>query len=84
MFLSQHIIRNSGESRYAAKYPSHDITSGEEADKERFIRGVIDTALEIKFLCSFEHPNIVKMRGQSSGGLTGFAQTSGFFLVIGP
>ena len=42
-----------------------------------------DLALEAEFLASLVHPNIIKLRGISHGGATGFHNgPSGYFLVI--
>lgn len=47
-------------SRYAIKRLKHDL------DPVKRARGAIDLAIEIKYMQTFWHPNIVKMRGVSN------------------
>ena len=47
-------------------------------DPERFVGGVIDLAVESRFLAVIRHPNIIKMRAMSDGN----PYDQGFFLVL--
>lgn len=62
-------LRN-GKPRYAIKKLMSNTTklsgSHRKEDREKFIAGVIDLALEVKFLSTLQHPNIIRMRGMSS------------------
>lgn len=73
-FIAEHCLRNGGDSRYAVKYLSSEVVS----DTARFIQGMMDMAIEKRFLSAIEHPNIVKMRSMS----TVDAYDSGFFIVM--
>jgi serine/threonine protein kinase len=47
--------------------------------------GAKDLVMESHFLSSLDHPNIIKLRGMSSAGVAGYAETGradGFFLVF--
>ena len=57
-FIADHCIRNGGDARYALKILSPQVV----ADTAMFIQGVIDMAVETRFLSDFQHPNIIKMR----------------------
>jgi len=57
------LVRRNGDARYAVKRLHRDLTDLERA------RGMIDMAIEAKYLSVIWHPNIVKMRGMSSGDL---------------
>jgi hypothetical protein len=58
-FMQQHVHRN-GEARYAIKKLRKDL-----GDLER-TRGMIDLAIEAKYLTALWHPNIIKMRAMAS------------------
>jgi hypothetical protein len=51
-------IRNGGDSRYAVKILSPEVIN----DPARYLQGIIDMAVETRFLSDIEHPNIIKMR----------------------
>lgn len=57
-FIAEHCIRNGGDARYAIKVLSPDVV----AEPARFIQGIIDTAIETRFLSAIEHPNVIKLR----------------------
>jgi len=73
-FMSRRCLRQGKHARYAIK------TLGEEClrDPERFVGGVIDLAVESRFLAVIRHPNIIKMRGMSDGN----PYDIGFYLVL--
>jgi serine/threonine protein kinase len=73
-FIAEHCIRNGGDARYAVKQLSKDILE----DPKKYLRGVIDMAIETRILCSLEHPNIVKLR--SLGKSTPFHED--YFIVM--
>ncbi|KAL7567965.1 hypothetical protein ACA910_019674 [Epithemia clementina (nom. ined.)] len=58
--MAEHVRRN-GEARYAVKRLHRDLSDLERA------RGMIDLAIEAKYLSVVWHPNIIKMRGIASG-----------------
>jgi len=60
--MHQHVRRKS-DARYAIKRLQRDLT-----DLER-TRGMIDLAMEAKYLSVIWHPNIVKMRGIAAGDM---------------
>lgn len=57
-FIAEHCIRNGGDARYAVKVLSPEVI----ADPARYLQGIIDMAVETRFLSYVEHPNIIKMR----------------------
>ena len=73
-YMATRYLRHGKDARYAVKILSDDIKD----DSQRFIAGVVDLAMEAKFLAFIRHPNIVKMRGMAN--LTPFEP--GFFIVL--
>lgn len=61
MFIAQHCLRNNSDARYAVKLLSPEVV----ANKGMFIQGMIDMALETRFMSDIEHPNIVKIRAMA-------------------
>mmetsp|Transcript_29977 Transcript_29977/g.69905 ORF Transcript_29977/g.69905 Transcript_29977/m.69905 type:complete len:490 (-) Transcript_29977:131-1600(-) len=61
-FIAQHCIRKGGDARYAIKHLKPDVMN----DTGLFLQGVIDLAVEARFLSDIEHPNIIKLRGLSN------------------
>jgi len=61
-FIADHCIRNGGDARYAVKVLSQDVIEGDPA---HYLQGVIDMAIETRFLSNIEHPNIIKMRAMA-------------------
>lgn len=68
-FLSKSVLRK-GKPRYAIKTLMNTTTklsgSPRQEDREKFVAGVIDLALEVKFLSTLDHPNIIRLRGMSA------------------
>lgn len=63
-YISDNFIRGSdGQHRYALK----KLTPGlyEKGDPQHFVCGVIDLAMEVKFLSVLRHPHIIKMRAMA-------------------
>lgn len=76
-FMSTNYLRKKNgrnDTRYAIKTLSESLL----ADPERFVAGVIDLAIETKFLTVIRHPNIIKMRAVST--TSPFAL--GYFIVL--
>merc|ERR1712151_724505 len=69
-----------GDARYAIKFLKGDIMSKQFS----YQRGAIDIAREGAMLSSLSHPNIVRLRGLSSDGPTGFQckMTGNYFLIL--
>jgi len=61
-FVAKNYLRKGKDARYAIKEMSPDILR----DPERFVAGMIDLAIEAKFLAVLRHPNIIKMRATAS------------------
>lgn len=61
-FMAQYYIRKGKDYRYAIKKLKPDVTS----DAQTFINGVVDLAIEARFLSVIRHPNIIKMRAVCS------------------
>lgn len=68
-FIATTVMRN-GHARYAMKKLSRKTSkkaaSHRPYDREMFVAGVVDLAMEAKFLASLQHPHIIKVRGVSS------------------
>lgn len=73
-FMDRRCLRKGKHSRYAIKTLSDEVLN----DPDRFVGGVIDLAVESRFLAVVRHPNIVKMRGMS----TGSPCDRGFFVIL--
>lgn len=71
-FLANHARRDNGDCRYAIKQLSPEVV----ADDGRYIQGLLDLALESRFLSDLEHPNICKLRGM------GATLDETFFLIL--
>lgn len=72
--MSRRCLRQGKHARYAIKTLSDECLN----DPERFVGGVIDLAVESRFLSVIRHPNIIKMRGVSTGN----QYDIGFFVVL--
>jgi hypothetical protein len=72
-FMARRCLRQGKHARYAIKMLSDDCLE----DPERFVGGVIDLAVESRFLAVIKHPNIIKMRGVSVG-----PYDRGFFVIL--
>eukprot|EP00543_Licmophora_paradoxa_P018116 CAMPEP_0202477130 /NCGR_PEP_ID=MMETSP1360-20130828/93784_1 /ASSEMBLY_ACC=CAM_ASM_000848 /TAXON_ID=515479 /ORGANISM="Licmophora paradoxa, Strain CCMP2313" /LENGTH=320 /DNA_ID=CAMNT_0049104365 /DNA_START=36 /DNA_END=995 /DNA_ORIENTATION=+ len=62
-FMASHCIRNGEDARYALKILKDDVVK----DAHTFVNGVVDLAIEARFLAVVRHPNIIKMRAVSDG-----------------
>mmetsp|Transcript_18624 Transcript_18624/g.23117 ORF Transcript_18624/g.23117 Transcript_18624/m.23117 type:complete len:394 (-) Transcript_18624:143-1324(-) len=60
--MQSRCIRN-GDARYAIKKLSDEVVNG--SDPDLFVKGVIDLAVEVKYLAVIEHPHIIKMRAMA-------------------
>jgi len=59
LFIAKHCLRNKNQdARYAIKKLSSDVVS----EPERFVQGLIDVAIETRFLGHLSHPNIIRLR----------------------
>ena len=61
MFIAQHCLRNNSDARYALKILSPEVVR----DQGMFIQGMMDMAMETRFMSDIEHPNIVKIRAMA-------------------
>eukprot|EP00978_Attheya_sp_CCMP212_P047104 scaffold421227_cov54-Attheya_sp.AAC.1 len=83
-FVATHLRRGAGDhendARYAIKFLSHEVMK----DSEMYQVGASDLAREARFLASFEHPSIVKIRAISSEGEEGFRRKDlgGYFIIM--
>jgi serine/threonine protein kinase len=75
-FIAQHALRDNGDARYAVKMLSPEIV----ADPGLFIQGMMDMALETRFMSDILHPNIVKVRAMARCGP--FGSSGDYFLVM--
>lgn len=73
-FMARRCLRQGKHARYAIKTLSDECLN----DPERFVGGVIDLAVESRFLSVIRHPNIIKMRGTSDGN----PYDRGFYVVL--
>lgn len=62
-FMQRHYLRKGKDTRYAIKRLKSDV----EDDAHLFINGIVDLAIEAKFLAVIRHPNIIKMRALACG-----------------
>lgn len=59
-FIARYCLRGkNGEARYAIKMLSKETV---RADEAFYLTGMMDIAIEVRFLSDIEHPNIVKLR----------------------
>ena len=83
--MSKNIWRGKS-ARYAIKRIKEDLLNKEdflhieheEIRKELFVEATLDLALEVRYLSTLSHPNIIKMRGLSSG----HAFSGKYFIVL--
>ncbi|KAL7507423.1 hypothetical protein ACHAXN_004595 [Cyclotella atomus] len=73
-FMNRRCLRKGKFARYAIKTLSEECLN----DPERYVGGVIDLAVESRFLSVIRHPNIIKMRAISDGNM----YDRGFFVVL--
>jgi hypothetical protein len=76
-FMEKFCLRGSHKDcRYAIKA----VQSSCDSDVQRYINGVVDLAVEARFLSVICHPNIIKMRAMSDA--SPFSATQPFFLIL--
>jgi hypothetical protein len=73
-FMETHCVRQGKDCRYAIKR----LQEASAKDTQTFINGVVDLALEARFLSVIRHPNIIKMRGMGMDSPFDFK----FFVVL--
>lgn len=73
-FIASKYLRKGKDARYAIKKLSSDVLS----DPNRFVAGVIDLAIESRFLAVIKHPNIIKMRATANAD----PYNHGYFVVL--
>lgn len=73
-FIAANFDRD-GQSRYAIKRLSLSLIT---KSKNRFLAGVVDLAMESKYLSVIQHPHIIKLRGMS----TAHPCSDTFFVVL--
>ena len=73
-FMSTHFLRD-GHARYAIKRLSRGLMKTSE---DLFLAGIVDLAMEAKYLAVIQHPHIIKMRATSCT----HPCSDSFFLVL--
>ena len=74
VFVSQHCLRD-GQCRYAIKQISENLIT---KSRSRFVAGVVDLAMEARYLSIIQHPHIIRLRGVSAS----HPCSDTFFLVL--
>jgi serine/threonine protein kinase len=74
-FLARQVWTKKG-GKFVIKQVNSDLIL---TDKVTFLKGVIDIAMEAKFLACLNHPNIIELRGESSR--TPF-ETTEYFMIL--
>jgi serine/threonine protein kinase len=72
---------NNIDRQYVLKHLNPKLAS----TPRKLVVGAKDLVMEAHFLASFNHKNIIQLRGWTSAGIAGFAETGradGFFLVL--
>jgi serine/threonine protein kinase len=76
-FMETHCLRGRDKDcRYAMKILLPSCSDSEQT----FINGVVDLAIEARFLSVIRHPSIIKMRAMAEGNP--FSTTQSFFVVL--
>mmetsp|Transcript_26452 Transcript_26452/g.38330 ORF Transcript_26452/g.38330 Transcript_26452/m.38330 type:complete len:432 (+) Transcript_26452:150-1445(+) len=72
--------KRTPDTQYAVKFLSLATMSNPSS----FAIGAADLVIEGHFLASFDHPNIIKLRGVSSSGIEGLSEGrgGGYFLIL--
>ena len=73
-FMEKFCIRKGKDTRYAIKR----LQDSSFKDAQVFVNGVVDLAIEARFLSVIRHPNIIKMRAMRCGS----PFTDGHFFVV--
>lgn len=72
-FIANHCMRG-GEARYAVK----KLHSSYDTDPRQHFNGIVDLAVEARFLAFVRHPNIIRLRAMSLGD----PYKPGFFILM--
>ena len=76
-FMEAHCLRGTQKDcRYAIK----TLLPSCQNDEQTFINGVVDLAVEARFLAVIRHPNIIKMRAMAA--TSPFSTAQPFFVVL--
>ena len=75
-FMASHCIRSGRDYRYALKI----LQESSYKDPHTFVSGVVDLAIESRFLSVVRHPNIIKMRAMAD--MEDAFASSKFFVVL--
>lgn len=75
-FMARHCIRAGKDCRYAIKI----LQDSCRKDPQIFVSGVVDLAIEARFLSVVRHPNIIKMRAMANSADP--FQSARFFVVL--
>ena len=76
-FMERYCLRgNKKDCRYAVKRLQASVSE----NGQTFVNGVVDLAIEARFLAVIRHPNIIKMRAMAA--TDPFAPEDSFFLVL--
>jgi len=73
-FMEKYCIRKGKDARYAIK----QIQDSCKKDAHTFVNGIVDLAIEARFLSVIRHGNIIKMRAMGSGT----PYDTSFFVVL--
>ena len=73
-YMATRYLRHGKDARYAVKMLSPETLQ----NPDKYLAGVVDLAIEAKFLSCIRHPNIIKMRAMTGSG----PFEPGFFLVL--
>lgn len=73
-FMAMYCVRKGKDTRYAIKR----VQEASYKDHQTFINGVVDLAVEARFLSVIRHPNIIKMRAMECGS----PYSASFFVVL--
>jgi len=75
-FMETHCLRGKGKDncRYAVKR----LQDSTRKDAQLFVNGIVDLAIEARFLSVVRHPNIIKMRAMAIGS----PFDTSFFVVL--
>lgn len=74
-FMAKYCLRKGKDPRYAIKQLSDDTVL---KDPHTYVNGIMDLAIEARFLAVIRHPNIIKMRAMAVG--TSYSRD--FFVVL--
>jgi hypothetical protein len=76
-FMEAHCLRGKGrDCRYALK----KLQDSSRDDAQTFVNGVVDLAVEARFLSIIRHPNIIKMRAMAI--TSPYSVSEPFFVVL--